>query len=945
MNMSSTDKKDYKTTLNLPKTDFPMRANLSQREPKLLAQWDDTKLYQKLRQAGQVRPKFILHDGPPYANGNIHIGHAINKILKDIIIKAKTLSGFDAPYVPGWDCHGLPIELNVEKKLGKPGAKVSVEEFRAACRVFAEKQIDLQRESFIRLGILGEWENPYRTMDFSYEADIIRAFGKVFANGHIEKGLRPVHWCVECGSALAEAEVEYKNKQSASVHVFFSAVDQKAVLSKFGVTDDISMPLHAVIWTTTPWTLPANQAIAVHPEITYALVEAQVKDKAVCLIVAAELLGALESKLDATPQILGSCLGADLEGNLFAHPFYDKQVPIVLGQHVTLEAGTGLVHTAPAHGLDDFHISHANKLSVDCPVDRYGRFTKDTPLFAGLKHQEANERILEVLQEGGKLLSTEKIEHSYPHCWRHKTPLIFRATPQWFISMEANGLRQTALDAIGGIKWIPGWGQSRIQLMIEGRPDWCVSRQRTWSSPLVMVTHKETGAIHPRLLDIIEMVAEKVEAGGMEAWHALDLNTLPIADLADYEKSTDGLDVWFDSGVSHTCVLKKRAGLAFPADLYLEGSDQHRGWFQTSLLSAIAVEGAPPFKQVLTHGFTVDAKGHKMSKSLGNVIAPEKIINTLGADILRLWVSTTDYRGDIAVTDENFNRTSDAYRRIRNTARFLLANLDGFDPEQHVVDGNKLLALDAWIVNRAKALQAEVIEAYDEYQFHLIYQKIHNFCVVELGSIYLDIIKDRQYTTKADSLVRQSAQTAMYHVIQALSLWLAPILSFTAEEIWSFIPGERAESIFLSQWYADFPVVDSKLNDETWQKIFDVRTEVNKALEVERNAGRLKSGLEAEVHLYADNELKSTLKILGEELRFVLITSEANLHDLADKPEQATVTDMSNLQISVSRSTYEKCQRCWHHRQDVNQHPEYPGICNRCVSNIQTGAGEVREYA
>lgn len=943
--MSSAEKKDYKDTLNLPKTDFPMRANLAQREPKILEKWASIDLYSKLRAEGQQKPKFILHDGPPYANGNIHIGHAINKVLKDMIVKAKTLSGFDAPYVPGWDCHGLPIELNVEKKLGKPGVKVSVDEFRKACRTFADQQIQIQKDSFIRLGVIGDWEHVYRTMDFGYEADIIRSFGKVVANGHVEKGVRPVHWCVECGSALAEAEVEYKDKRSPSIHVLFEACDSKAIRDIFRVTEARHSPVYAVIWTTTPWTLPANQAIALHPELTYALIETQVLDRTVCLIVAAELLNALEPKLQVPSRVLGTCLGEALEHTLFAHPFYDRKVPMILGHHVTLDVGTGLVHTAPAHGLDDFHVSHAYKLPIESPVDQHGRFMKETPRFGGLTLKDANTKIIETLKEKGHLLSEENLEHSYPHCWRHKTPLIFRATPQWFISMDRNELRERSLAAIEGVKWVPNWGQSRIQLMIEGRPDWCISRQRTWSLPLVMLTHQVTGEPHPQLLEIIEHVAQKVENGGMEAWHALELKSLPFDNIEAYEKSTDGLDVWFDSGVSHACVLKQRSGLDFPADLYLEGSDQHRGWFQSSLLTAVAIEGVPPFKQVLTHGFTVDANGHKMSKSLGNVVAPEKIIQTLGADVLRLWVAATDYRGDMAVSDEIFTRTSDAYRRIRNTARFLLANLDGFVPERDLLDEHQFLALDAWIIERAKTLQTEVIEAYDEYQFHVIYQKIHNFCVVELGSIYLDIIKDRQYTTKKDSIARRSAQSAMYHVVQALTLWLAPILSFTAEEIWTFIPGERSESVFLSQWYQSFPETRSRIDDAAWQKIFDMRVEVNKALEVARAAGLLGSGLEAEVYLYVDDALHDLLSILDEELRFVLITSSATIHHLKEKPDDAQATDLSHLWVRVARSLHEKCQRCWHHRVDVNQHVDYPGICGRCVSNIQPGPGEARQYA
>ncbi|HED52221.1 MAG TPA: isoleucine--tRNA ligase, partial [Gammaproteobacteria bacterium] len=765
---------NYKDTLNLPKTAFPMKANLANREPEMLKYWDDIDLYTNLRKQGEGRPKFVLHDGPPYANGDIHIGHAVNKILKDFIVKSKTLSGFDAPYVPGWDCHGLPIELNVEKKVGKVGRKVDAPTFRSKCRDYARKQVDGQRKDFIRLGVMGDWEHPYLTMDYHFEADIIRALGRIIANGHLNKGYKPVHWCTDCGSALAEAEVEYEDKTSPAIDVRFSVLDEEALLARCHHPDGHKGegPVSVIIWTTTPWTLPANRAVSLNPGLDYALVQADLGRGTERLLFAEALLKDAMLRYDCDKyQVVAYCKGADLEHLKLAHPFYDREVPVILGDHVTTEAGTGAVHTAPGHGQDDYVVGQRYGIPVDNPVGANGVFLEDTELFAGKHVFSANDDVIDVLKAKGMLVHVEALQHSYPHCWRHKTPIIFRATPQWFISMEQKGLRKAALQAIGEVEWLPDWGKARIEGMVQGRPDWCVSRQRTWGVPIALFTHKQTGELHPDTARLIEEVALRVERQGIDAWFEMDAIELLGDETAQYDKVTDTLDVWFDSGTTHQCVLERRKELGFPADLYLEGSDQHRGWFQSSLLTSVAMHGKAPYRQVLTHGFTVDAKGQKMSKSKGNVVAPQKIVNSLGADVLRLWVAATDYRNEMNVSDEILKRTADAYRRMRNTARFLLANIHGFDPAQHLLPPANMLMLDRWVVARAARLQDEVTQAYEAYEFHHIYQKVHNFCAGDLGGFYLDVIKDRQYTTQSDSVARRSAQTAMYHIVEALARW------------------------------------------------------------------------------------------------------------------------------------------------------------------------------
>ncbi|MDB2352568.1 isoleucine--tRNA ligase [Luminiphilus sp.] len=932
---------DYKSTLNLPQTDFPMKANLSQREPQRLKQWQEMDLYGLMREAGAGKPKFILHDGPPYANGELHIGHAVNKILKDFIVKSRALAGFDAPYVPGWDCHGLPIELNVEKKVGKPGHKVSASEFRQRCRTYAAGQVNQQAEDFKRMGVVGDWDNPYLTMNFDFEAEIVRTLGRIIENGHLHKGFKPVHWCLDCGSALAEAEVEYQDKVSSAVDVAFPATDSAAFRKAFAW--DGEDPVDVAIWTTTPWTLAANRGVSISADLDYVLL--QVGARAV--VVAEALVEPCAARYGITdPVILATTKGDQLERLTVVPPFENIDVPLMLGSHVTTEAGTGCVHTAPAHGLEDFEIGKAYDLEVYNPVGGNGIYHPGTPVLEGKHIFRANDEIVAELQARGRLLAHKPYEHSYPHCWRHKTPIIFRATPQWFISMSQGGLLTDAQQAVDSVSWIPDWGRARIDAMLGERPDWCISRQRTWGVPITLFVHKETGELHPRTAELITEVADLIAVSGIDAWFDLEPSALLGDEANEYDKVSDTLDVWFDSGVTHACVLRQREALQAPADLYLEGSDQHRGWFQSSLLTGIGAFGEAPYRSVLTHGFTVDGEGRKMSKSLGNIIPAKKAMNDLGADILRLWVASSDYRNEIAASDEIFKRTSDAYRRIRNTSRFLLANLAGFDPSAHKLEADQLLPLDRWICSRAADLQVELGAAYDTYQFHQVFHRIHNFCGGELGGFYLDIIKDRQYTTQVESHARRSAQTAMWHLAEALCRWIAPILSFTAEEIWENLPGSRERSVFLSAWYADLPseIADSNLGNAFWDEVITVRQAVNRALEVRRAAGDLKGSLDAQVTLYAEPGLFQRLGQLGDELRFVLITSEATLKPAAEAPENTPESDVTGLAVTVSVSGHEKCERCWHRRPDVGDSQEHPTLCGRCISNID-GQGEHRRYA
>ncbi len=920
---------DYKSTLNLPATKFAMKANLANREGGFLKHWQDDNLYARIREHNQGKPKFILHDGPPYANGDIHIGHAVNKVLKDIIVKSKSLSGFDAPYVPGWDCHGLPIELNVEKKKGKVGVKIDANTFRAECRKYADVQVAKQKQDFQRLGILGDWDNSYLTKDFQYEADIVRALGNIVENGHVSKGYKPVHWCTDCGSALAEAEVEYKDKRSEAIDVKFQVIDDAI----FGVDKSVFV----VIWTTTPWTLPANEAVALHPELDYVLVDTGSE----YLLLAQALAENAISRYGIDAVISDKTFsGVDLEGLKAKHPFYDKQVPIILGDHVTTEAGTGAVHTAPAHGQEDFAVGRKYNLPVECPVDGRGVFFEDTELLGGQFIFKANASVIDILEKANTLVKHESLEHSYPHCWRHKTPVIFRATPQWFVSMQQNGLRDVVNSEIPKVKWIPDWGQKRIELMVGNRPDWCISRQRFWGVPITLFTHKQTGELHPNTNELFDKISSMIEEGGIEAWFEASIEDLLGDDADNYDKATDTLDVWFDSGVSHFAVLKAREELSDVADLYLEGSDQHRGWFQSSIISSVAINGKAPYKQVLTHGFTVDKDGKKMSKSLGNVMSPQKVVNNLGADILRMWIASTDYTGEMTVSDEILKRSADSYRRIRNTIRFMLANTAGFNPKEHQLDGNELLDLDKWIITKTAEIQSQVIESYDNYNFHNVMQLVLNFCTNDLGGFYLDIIKDRQYTTTENSLARRSAQSALNHIVESMVRWLSPVLSFTAEEIWQNMPSEKNGSVFLESWYED---LTSGYENDAIDAARVINPHIRKQMEGMRSEKIIGSSLDAEVDIYCNDDIYKSLTKLGDELRFVFITSYARIHPLDEKTDKC-IEAGDGVFIEVTKSEYEKCVRCWHHREDVGSNDKHPELCTRCVENV-AGDGEKREFA
>ncbi len=960
---------DYKATLNLPSTDFPMKAGLPQREPEILQRWNSLDLYGKLRRIGEGRPKFVLHDGPPYANGNIHIGHAVNKIIKDMIVRSKTLAGFDAPYVPGWDCHGLPIEHKVEVTHGK---NLPADKTRELCRAYAAEQVQGQKADFIRLGVLGDWDKPYLTMDYANEAGEIRSLAEMVKQGFVFKGLKPVNWCFDCGSALAEAEVEYQDKQSEAIDVAFTVEDADKLAAAFGLAS-LPKPAAIVIWTTTPWTIPANQALNVHPEFTYALVDAGER----LLVLAEELVESCLARYGLEGQVLATSTGDKLELIRFRHPFYERFSPVYLADYVGLDAGTGIVHSAPAYGEDDFRSCKQYGMQNDeilSPVQSNGVYVADLPFFGGQFIWKANPAIVEKLGEVGALLKHARIQHSYMHCWRHKTPLIYRATAQWFVGMdlpwerrgvadgsdnvsldqpafEGKTLRERALKAIGETEFVPGWGQARLHGMIAGRPDWCISRQRNWGVPIPFFLHKATGELHPNTVELMEQVAQRVEREGIEAWFKLDPAELLGAEAEQYDKINDTLDVWFDSGTTHWHVMRGSHPMGHDqgprADLYLEGSDQHRGWFHSSLLTGCAIDGHAPYRGLLTHGFTVDENGRKMSKSLGNVIAPQQVTDSLGADILRLWVAATDYSGEMAVSQQILQRSADAYRRIRNTARFLLSNLSGFDPARDLVPNEQLIALDRWAIDRALLLQREVEEAYTTYRFWNVYQKVHNFCVQELGGFYLDIIKDRQYTTGADSLPRRSCQTALYHIAEALVRWIAPILAFTADEIWQYLPGARNESVMLNTWYEGLAELPQgfELGREFWGQVMAVKAAVNKELENQRAAKAIGGNLQAEVTLYADDALRANLGKLGDELRFVLITSAVTLAPLDQAPAEAVQSEeLAGLKLTVKKTEHAKCGRCWHHLPDVGSHADHPEICGRCVENID-GAGEVRHYA
>ncbi len=923
---------DYKETLNLPQTEFPMKGNLPLREPEMLKKWEEAQLYTKLEERGNGRPTYILHDGPPYANGHTHIGHALNKTLKDIVLKVKRMEGFHAPYVPGWDCHGLPIELQVEKNLGSKKHQMTKAEMRKECRAYARKFIDIQREEFKRLGVLGDWDNPYLTMNYEYEGLTAAELAKFAKNGGLYRGKKPVHWCSSCVTALAEAEVEYADHTSHSVFV------------KFALADDISAVIPAlsgkqafvVIWTTTPWTLPANLAVALHPEFDYVAVETEQG----ILIVAEGLKDQFLAANHLSGSVIATFKATALERKNCKHPFYDRNSVILLGEHVTLEAGTGCVHTAPGHGQEDYELGLKEGLEIYNPVDNHGRYLKNLEFFGGLTVQEGNSAVIEKLIEVDALIGQSTISHSYPHCWRCKKPIIFRATEQWFISMQANDLRKKSLEEIDRVQWIPKWGRERIYGMIENRPDWCISRQRSWGVPITAFSCKECGEY---LVDggVMDHVAELFKSHSSDIWFEWDPEKLLPAGTVctkcgktDFEKEMDILDVWFDSGVSHAAVLEPNPNLSSPADLYLEGSDQHRGWFHSSLLESVGTRGRAPYKSVLTHGFVLDGQGRKMSKSLGNVVAPEDVIKKLGADILRLWCAAQDYRDDNRISQEILNRVAEAYRRIRNTCRYLLANLHDFDPATETVPFDQLPELDRWALHQLELLKERVRKAYQELEFHIIYQEINAFCAVEMSAFYLDILKDRLYTSKADSKDRWAAQTVMYQILDSLLRLLAPVLSFTADEAWAYLPGQHESSVHLAAFPPFTPEVKDDALVERWERIRKIRAEVLKALEQARVAKTIGLSLDASVTLAATGELRSFLEGYRADLPTVFIVSQVELTDTL-QGDGHVAEGLEGLAIKVAAARGDKCERCWHYSEQLGADAAHPTICPTCVEAVR----------
>ncbi len=919
---------NYRDTLNLPQTELSMKAGLPKKEPEILDFWNDIGLYEKIRQQNLNNKKFILHDGPPYANGAIHLGHSVNKILKDITIKSKTLQGLDAPYVPGWDCHGLPIELNVEKKHGKRSELVQNKKmFQEACKEYALTQIESQKKDFIRLGVLGEWDNPYKSLDSSFEANAVRALGRIYEAGHIEKGEKPVHWCQDCGSALAEAEVEYQDKTSKSIDVAFKANEQSLKKLNEVFATNIVDGISFVIWTTTPWTIPSNVAVCINPELDYALIKLDGEH----LVIAEAMIELCMERWGTTSELVSKTLGKNLVDISLIHPFIDRNSELLHGDHVTTEAGTGCVHTAPAHGLDDYFICKKHGIETFKALNSKGFFKEEFEFIAGLPASKADPLVIEKLNEVKALVNCEDFHHSYPHCWRHKSPLIFTSTAQWFISMNKSGLLNEALQSISGVSWEPSWGEQRIEGMLTDRPDWCISRQRNWGVPITLVVHKESGAIHPNQSELFKQFANLIEENGISSWESLDLNEF-IDDGDSYIKITDSLDVWFDSGVTHFAVSEQRFEEGIVADLYLEGSDQHRGWFQSSLLTSIAMNGRAPYKAVLTHGFVVDENGRKQSKSLGNVVSPQKVWDSLGADILRLWVASADFRSEMVASDEILKRVSDQYRRIRNTFRFILGNLNDFDESKKILFEDQI-ELDKWIVLETSKLQEDVLKLYESYSYHNVVQKIHNFCVNELGGIYLDIVKDRLYTCKDSSHARQSCQTSLNYVLNTMVRLTAPILSFTSEEIWQTHPSLKGqnESIFLSKYFESKQEGECVISSSDWARIFEIKDIVNQSIERLRNENKLKGSLDSNVIISANEEDKSILDKLGSELHFVFISS------------QASVIDGDTLSIQIDQMSDDKCTRCWHRDSTVGESKDHPEICSRCEENIDQ-SGESRSF-
>ena len=924
---------EYKETLNLPKTDFPMKGNLPHREPEILKKWDEKSVYHRNLEQSENKKQYILHDGPPYANGDIHIGHAVNKILKDFIIKSKIMSGYHVPFIPGWDCHGLPIELQVEKKYGKAKFRDNPKGFILACREFAEKQIKKQKEDFIRLGIFGTWDKPYTSMDKEIESEIVNSLSKMIKNGHIYYGSKPVHWCIESSSALAEAEVEYKDITSHAVCVNFKVLNKKDISlhEKLDKDFDVYIP----IWTTTPWTLPANRAVALSSSIDYSFVK--IKDR--YLILAKNLIASVMDKSNISNyEILLSINNEDFSKLELQHPFYDFKVPAIIADHVTDENGTGAVHIAPGHGTDDYLAGKKYNLEIYNPVDDYGRFYESLPIFGGKKIRECNDEIIELLKENKSLLFSENYEHSYPHCWRYKTPLIFRATPQWFMSMDNSGLRKSIQKEIPIINWLPSWGQDRIFNMIEGRPDWCLSRQRNWGVPLPLFLHKESNELHPDTQTILNKASEIIKDGNIEAWIDYDKKLL-VKDIESYTEVKDTLDVWFDSGVTHQSVLKNR-GIEETADLYLEGSDQHRGWFQSSLITSHAMYGKSPYKNVLTHGFVVDKDGQKMSKSIGNIISPQKIIKDKGADILRLWVAMTDYSKEMTISDEIIKRVSESYRRIRNTSKFLLSNISDYDGTE--IDLDNMVQIDKWIIHKAKKLNIQIQKDYSEFKFHKLIQDIINFCTLELGGYYLDIIKDRLYTSKSDGLSRRSAQKTCHILISYLNSWIAPILTFTAEEIYSKMPNAK-DSIYLTEWFdIDFSMDDHEI--DIYDSLYSIKPFVSRMIEEARNDNKVGSSLECKLDLICNDKLYQNINNISDELKFVFIVSECTLRLGNENDSYSIDKNPYKLSISISKSQNNKCERCWHLNETVGTIEDHPTICRRCSDNVY-GDGECRKFA
>jgi isoleucyl-tRNA synthetase len=921
---------DYKDTLNLPETPFPMRGDLAKREPEWVKQWQEKGTYKRLRELAKGRPRFVLHDGPPYANGDIHIGHAVNKILKDVIVKSKTIAGFDAPYVPGWDCHGMPIEVQIEKKHGK---NLPADETQRLCRAYATEQIASQKKDFQRLGVLGDWDNPYLTMAYGNEADEIRVLGKLLQKGYLYRGLKPVNWCFDCGSALAEAEVEYEDRKDPAVDVAFALLKDDLPRLEKAFKATAARPVFAVIWTTTPWTLPANQALNLHPELTYQLVDTPKG----LLVLAAELREASLKRYSLEGTVLGEAKGKDLENIRFHHPFYDRNAPVYLGEYVTTESGTGIVHSSPAYGVEDFESCRRYGMKDDeilTPVMGDGKYGPSLPLFGGLSIWDANPKIVKLLEEKGALLAVDwKHAHSYMHCWRHKTPVILRATVQWFASMDrkvgGSSLREAALRGIEATQFFPGWGKARLHGMIANRPDWTLSRQRQWGVPIPFFLHKETGALHPRTQELLEDVARRIEKGGIEAWQTTRSEELLGADAAHYEKARETLDVWFDSGSTHFTVLRNshRAESEFPADMYLEGSDQHRGWFHSSLLTACMLDGHAPYRSLLTHGFVIDMEGRKMSKSKGTGMAPQQVSGTLGAEILRLWVASSDYSGELTISNEILKRVVESYRRIRNTLRFLLANTSDFDAAKDAVPVAEMVEIDRYALALAARLQQEVAADYAGYQFHLVVQKLQTFCSEDLGAFYLDILKDRLYTSGAGSHARRSAQTALWHLTHSLVRLMAPILSFTAEECWSVFVARPDDSVFF-QTLHEVPVPkDGEALLAKWSRLRELRAPARKQIEELRVAGKVGSSLQAELTFGADGADYEILASLKNELKFLMLTSAA------------TVRHSAAPDSSVVPTANAKCERCWHYTADVNGE----GLCARCQSNL-AGPGEPRSY-